>query len=244
MCLKKLENGKAMYTFKSRVRYSEIDENQQLTLYNLMNYFQDTSTFHSESLHRGNEVLQELHCAWVLNSWQICINRFPKYLEDIVVGTWPYEFKGFLGGRNFQISTADGEVLAYANSLWTFLNLDTGIPVRVGSEDLKAYTLEDKLNMEYAPRKVAVPKVYEEKDSFVIKKYHLDTNHHVNNAQYVRFAEEFIPNSKKIRQLRVEYKKQAYLGDVLYPRVSCVDDTYTVALCNKDGEPFAVVEFK
>ena len=101
MCLNKVENGKAMYTFKSRVRYSEIDENQQLTLYNLVNYFQDTSTFHSESLHRGNEVLQELHCAWVLNSWQICINRLPKMAEEVVTQTWPYAFKGIFGYRNF-----------------------------------------------------------------------------------------------------------------------------------------------
>ncbi len=233
-----------MYTFKSRVRYSEIDENQQLTLYNLMNYFQDTSTFQSESLHRGNEVLQEMHCAWVLNSWQICINRFPKYLEDIVVGTWPYEFKGFLGGRNFQITTVDGEVLAYANSLWTFLNIKTGLPVRVSQEDLNAYVLEEKLDMEYAPRKVAVPKLYEEKPSFEIKRYHLDTNHHVNNAQYVRFVEEFLPSGKSVRQMRAEYKKQAYLGDIMYPRVSCANGIYTVALCSKDGEPYAVVEFQ
>ncbi len=233
-----------MYTFKSRVRYSEIDENQQLTLYHMMNYFQDTSTFQSESLHRGNDVLKEIHCAWVLNSWQVCVNRFPKYLEDIVVSTWPYEFKGFFGGRNFQITTVDGEILAYANSLWTFLNIETGIPVRVGADDLNAYALGPKLDMEYAPRKVAVPKVYEEKPSFEIKRYHLDTNHHVNNAQYVRFAEEFLPSNQKIRQMRAEYKKQAYLGDVIYPRVSCEGGIYTVALCSKEGESFAVVEFK
>lgn len=233
-----------MYTFKSRVRYSEIDENQKLTLYNMMNYFQDTSTFQSESLHRGNDVLQELRCAWVLNSWQICINRFPRYLEKILVSTWPYEFRGFLGGRNFQITTEDGEVLAYANSIWTYLNMDSGLPVRIAPDDVKAYQIEDKLDMEYAPRKIEVPKSYEEKAPFTIKKHCLDTNHHVNNAQYVRFAEEYLPDMKEIRQVRAEYKKQSYLGDVMYPRVSCDEGIYTIVLCNKEGEPYAIVEFR
>ena len=46
-----------MYTFDSRVRYSEIGEDKKLTLYSLLNYFQDCTTFHSESLGRGMEVL-------------------------------------------------------------------------------------------------------------------------------------------------------------------------------------------
>ncbi len=233
-----------MYTFKSCVRYSEIDENQKLTLYHMMNYFQDTSTFQSESLNRGTDVLAALHCAWVLSSWQICINRFPRFLEEIEVRTWPYEFRGFLGGRNFQITTMDGEVLAYANSLWTYLNMDSGVPVRLKPEDVDMYVLKEKLEMDYAPRKIPMPKIYEEQSPFVIKKYHLDTNHHVNNAQYVRFAQEYLPDSKVFRQVRAEYKKQAYLGDMIYPHVSCTEGIYTIALCNKEGEPFAVVEFK
>ena len=37
-----------MYTFKSRVRYSEIDADGRLGILGMMNYLQDGSTFHSE----------------------------------------------------------------------------------------------------------------------------------------------------------------------------------------------------
>ena len=48
-----------MYTFDSRIRYSEIGEDGNLTLPGLINYFQDCSTFQSEDLGIGTTVLKE-----------------------------------------------------------------------------------------------------------------------------------------------------------------------------------------
>ena len=47
-----------MYEFNSRVRYSEIDHHGTLTLPALINYFQDCSTFQSEDVGLGTEVLK------------------------------------------------------------------------------------------------------------------------------------------------------------------------------------------
>ena len=48
-----------MYTFDGRVRYSEIDHKGTMTLPALINYFQDCSTFQSEDLGLGTEVLKQ-----------------------------------------------------------------------------------------------------------------------------------------------------------------------------------------
>ncbi len=48
-----------MYAFDSRVRYSEIDHQGTMTLPALINYFQDCSTFQSEDIGVGLEVLRE-----------------------------------------------------------------------------------------------------------------------------------------------------------------------------------------
>lgn len=233
-----------MYTFDSRVRYSEIGEDKKLTLYSLLNYFQDCTTFHSESLGRGMEVLEPTGYAWVLASWQVCINRYPKIGENIQVCTWPYSFRGFCGERNFQLLTDKGEVLAYANSIWIFINGKTGMPAKILPEEAEAYPLEEKLDMKYAPRKIGMPGNVEMMESFTVKQHHLDTNHHVNNARYVRMAQDYIPADYKICQMRAEYKKQALLGDEIIPQVSHAEGIYTVALCDSDGKPYAVVEFQ
>ena len=42
-----------MYSFDSRVRYSEVDEDRKLSLTGVINYMQDCSTFQSEDLNMG-----------------------------------------------------------------------------------------------------------------------------------------------------------------------------------------------
>ena len=46
-----------MYQFKSRVRFSEVDSQLHMTLPSIINYFQDCSTFHSDSNGYGIEVM-------------------------------------------------------------------------------------------------------------------------------------------------------------------------------------------
>ena len=46
--------------FESKVRYSEVGEDTRMTLYSVLNYFQDCSVFHSESVGRGTAVQEEL----------------------------------------------------------------------------------------------------------------------------------------------------------------------------------------
>ena len=110
--------------------------------------------------------------------------------------------------------------LAYANTFWTYIDAENGLPVRLEAKDTDAYRgkdgkMESKLDMEYAPRKIVLPEDYEQQDSFAVQKHHLDTNHHVNNCQYVQMAMDYLPENFKIHQMRAEYKQQARLNDVI-----------------------------
>ena len=232
-----------MYTWDSRVRFSEIGEDKRLTLDGILNYFQDSSTFHSEDIGNGMDVVENLKRVWVLSSWQIVVNEYPKIGDRIKLGTWPYDFNRFLGGRNFIMYGEDGRVLAYANSLWTYLNSENGRPARVDDYILELYKLEPKYDMEYADRKIALPAEMESQKPLTIEVYHLDTNHHVNNGQYVKMAGAYLPQDFEIAQMRAEYKKSALLGDVICPKVAKEENKVIVSLEDEAGNPFTVVEF-
>ncbi len=100
-----------------------------------------------------------------------------------------------------------------------------------------------KLDMEYAPRKISLPEGFVSKQEFPVQKHHLDTNHHVNNCQYVCMAEDYLPEGFNLHQMRAEYKKQARLGDVIYPGVYAAEDKVVVLLDNENGEAYAALEF-
>lgn len=233
-----------IYQFDSRVRYSEIDERQKLTLHGMINYFQDCSTFQSEALGLGLAHLEEKHRAWMLSSWQIVIDRFPEFGEKITVQTWAYGFKAFYGDRNFTMLDEKGSRIVRANSLWIYVDTESGRPVKPDRDQLEGYSLEEPLEMDYAPRKIRLPEQMKQMEKFSVLRHQLDTNHHVNNGQYIQMAREFLPEGFQVYQLRAEYKKAAVLHDGILPMVDTGDGCCTVALCGEDGKPYAVVEFQ
>lgn len=231
------------YYFEDRIRYSELDENLRLSLHGLINYFQDCSIFQSEELGIGVKYLEKEGKLWVLSSWQIRIERYPSLGEQVRVGTWACGFRGFTGMRNFVMETADGEVLAYAYSIWAYMDLKKGIPTRVMEEEAARYGVEKPLEMEYAGRKIRVPEQLGEEEPVTVHPQHLDSNHHVNNGQYVAIAQEYLPEGFEVRGLRAEYRQQARLGDVMVPGTVQMDDTCVVVLNDRNGQPYVIVEF-
>ena len=106
-----------IYSFDTRIRFSEIDENGFLRFDNFINYFQDCSTFQSEDLGIGVEYLRKMERVWVVSFWQVDINKYPRLGDKVTVGTFAYDFKSFLGYRNFFMQDENGEDPAKANSI-------------------------------------------------------------------------------------------------------------------------------
>lgn len=231
-----------MYTFNSRIRYSEVNLDGRLTTESLLNYFQDCSTFQSEDLGLGLSYMKERNLVWVLNMWQIDVSRYPDMGEKVLIGTLPYDFRGFLGYRNFWMQDEEGNRLAVANTIWTLLDTEKGRPAMPPEEMKEGYAVSERLEMEYLPRKIAMPKQGESMPEFAVSRHHLDTNKHVNNGQYVQMALEYVKEDFKIRRLRAEYKKQAFLGDILYPVVYKKEEEYVISLNDSEGAPYSVVE--
>lgn len=155
-----------------RVRFSEIDHTRKITVPSIINYFQDCSTFQSEDIGVGLDVLSKKKKAWILTYWQIVIDHYPKMNDKIQVSTWASKFKGMLAERNFCMTDENGEKAAYA-----------------------------------------------------------------------QMAMEMLDQERVIRQVRVEYKKSAVLGDMIVPRTGDRDGRTVVELCTTEGELYAAVEF-
>ena len=100
--------------------------------------------------------------------------------------------------------------------------------------------------MDYSARKILIPDTEEwtviKKAPIKVREYHLDSNMHVNNGQYIQMAGGFLNRGVKYDKLRVEYRKQALLGDEMIPVVYEKENTCIVALCDAEDGPYAVIE--
>lgn len=250
-----------MYSFTSRVRYSEVDERWDMSVTSIIDYFQDCSTFQSESLGLGPRHILSSGRAWLLAAWEIEVDELPRFGDEIRVGTWATELKGLMAGRNFVICRADdvqgAHPLVRADSSWFLFDSRKGRPVRPLEEDYAPFDEaarrdgDTRLDMPRMERHLRVPRDAAAIPTapVIVTTAHIDTNHHVNNAQYVAMAQaallELEPSLDEhlLKRLDVQYSTAAKLGDTIYPQVYRIDKGYLVALADKaeDGKPFATV---
>ena len=234
-----------MYSFDTRVGFSHTDTNRKMTLNSMIDAFQDCSCFQAEQMGIGFEYLEPKNLVWILNAWQLEIKKYPLFYDKIKVATYPYDFKGFLGYRNFFIENEKGERIVTANSIWTLMDWEKKCPTRMPQELKDAYVLEEPISMDYQSRKIKLPSseeaVITKNESLEIKKSHLDSNQHVNNGQYIRIALENLEPGFSCKKLRAEYRKQALLGDIIVPVIYKKQHEYTIALCDESDVPYAIV---
>ena len=110
------------YDFYSHVRYSECGEDGRLSLGAVVDYFQDTATFQGEHLGIGVSYLKKQHIAWILTSWQIITDHFPKLAEPVTVRTWAYDFRSFYGLRNLARCLGISKIYGVTNEGYYAMN--------------------------------------------------------------------------------------------------------------------------
>lgn len=117
--------------------------------------------------------------------------------------------------------------------------------MRPSAEHVAAYSFRDPLEMPAEEsRRVKVPNDLQPCEPITVRRDHIDTNEHVNNCQYVKMALDALPREVSVREARVDFRRSAVLGDVIYPKLAQLPDRFTVALCDADDALFGVVELK
>lgn len=142
-----------MYTYEMNAGYSVMDASLHMTVPAILDCFQDAAIFEAENGRITVDYLYSRHIVWVLSSWQIVIDRRPRLNERITIAAAPYDFKGFLGYRNFTLTGESKDVIVRAASIWTLVDTRKLCPAKPTLEMQNGYEMAPRLEMEYAPRK-------------------------------------------------------------------------------------------
>ena len=107
----------------------------KISLYEVLRYLQDCSTFQSQSLGIGPEYLLAHKRAWILLAYKIQLLKDIKYNEQIEIGTSALKFDKVMATRQFFIKDSSGEFAVKAESIWSLLDLESRMPTRINQED-------------------------------------------------------------------------------------------------------------
>ena len=231
-----------MYTLNYKVTTSTCDSEGRLKLYSALQMMQDCSEMWIDSEPGARKFFTDNNMTQLLATRQVEVIRVPRFKEDLTVTTSIYEVMPMYGFRNTFIRDAQGQPCYRTWSMGAFVDLATGRLARLSEDAIASLTLEPKQEMNYRGRRIILPK----QDGMVLEpvsvmRADIDYNRHMNNANYVRLAMELLPDGFEVRNLRVEYRIAAKLGDRLTPILYQTDGGYIVSL-TIDGQPSAIIE--
>lgn len=236
------------YEYKTRIGFSKVDSDRKMTLAALIDEFQDCGGFHGEDCGYSNKGLADMGLAWILSSWQIVIRKMPDLSEWVRLATYPYKYKHFMANRYFLLESESGEEYVRADSVWILMDMKDYKPVRITEDMADAYGGKDGNSdifrgFDFGGRKINKEGQFEKRDPILVAPYMIDTNHHVNNQQYVKIAQCYLPEEMEWNSFRAEYTKQARLGDHLNPEICVMQDKCQIALLDDAGEQYFIGEW-
>lgn len=233
-----------MFEIKRELGRSRVGEDSALTLGSLVDFLQDCSIFHVDSLKNQKEYMVKNHIEIYYASRQIDIIRMPMYTENITIQTWIYESKRAYVARNTIIYDENQKACVTSFSIGAFVDTTTGKAVLMPKEFTSQIPTSPKYPMEYLERKIIFPPMKPVKaEPTPVLKFHLDFNKHVNNAKYLTIAQEYLPSEFAYNRIRVEYKTPAKYKEFVIPEIYETQNSVIVDLCSLQEDSYATVEF-
>ena len=214
-----------------------------MKLFSALQWMQDCSVMAFMEDAAFCEWLNEKQVTPVVNFRQLEVLRVPHLRERLTCTTHVYDMQGAVGYRNTAIYDAQGNACYKSWVIAAFVNLETGRLSRISKETMEQFHLNPPLEMTYGARKIVLPDApMTPLEPFRVQRNDIDYNNHVNNAQYIRMALEYLPDDFEVKGMRVEYKKPVMYGSTITPSIVYEAHAAYVVLA-VDGAVCCVVEF-
>jgi len=235
----------SLITSKSyNVHYYEVDAKKRALISTIMNYLMDICSVQSDSRGVGVEYLMANNKGWILTQWNIKINRYPLYDENLKVSTRANSFYKYYAYRTNYIEDSLGNLIVDGRSIWLLVDSTKRRPVKVSDDMYAAYNISKSENERFIHSSLKPLDSWDTEKVFDIRYSDIDTNQHVNNVKYVSWIIESIPLdialNYEMREITVVYKKETYYGHRIKVHTK-IEKSQTGYICthdiiNEDGE--------
>ncbi|OJJ14637.1 hypothetical protein BKI52_42170 [marine bacterium AO1-C] len=210
------------------VRNYEVDVHNRASIVTIANYLQEAAGQHADHLEIGVRDLLKHDWTWVLTRLKIEMQHFPAQQEVIKVLTYPIGFDKYFVYRNFILFNAQEEEIGRAQSTWAVMDIQArkmiGVPEIITSISLPT----DPPFVEQLKGRVAKIKAPQYQESFKVRWFDLDTNNHTNNAYYLQWVIESLPEevlkNKQLASVDIMYRMETVWKDEIIGKAESTDD--------------------
>ena len=213
----------------------EVGESNRLTNKGFLTILQEAACIHSKYLGVSVTTSQENGLAWVLLNWKLKVFSRPKWNDNIKVNTWCRKISHMFFYRDFEVFDENNNLIAIATTKWVLFDLNTNSISKDFEKVKKNYSCVDKsVFSENFSERLLVPENETFVKEYTVLKRDIDTNHHVNNLNYLDFAFEVV-DVNDFNNVEIMYKHEAKLGETLNLFYSKIDNSTYITIKSIDN---------
>ena len=228
------------------VKYYEQNLKNELKESSLLNFLQDAATVSAENLGFGPTFVFSNNFAWFVLKYHIELSEPVKNTEKILIKTEPRGAHRLYAYRDFGIYLPGGKKIGSASSLWTLIDTTAKkmLPMEKALPDMFKYEKRDSdLDFSKIP---PVENVQFEKE-FEVRFDDVDVNRHANNANYIVWALESLPNDFRKQNfassIEIKYRKEVTMGKKILSQSEITPENESIHVIKETGEELCTVKF-
>lgn len=222
------------------VRSTDVGPSGKLRTEVLMNLLQEIAGTHAAQLNLGFEDLAEKNMTWVSKAYHVKIARFPRWKENLLIRSWPCAVNKLLSIRDFEILDSSNNVIISAGSSWLVVDIQTRRPLR----PLKAigkYPIRPERALQTTFVKIPDVTGPDYQRIYQARFTELDMNQHINNAVYLVWALETLPEeflrNYLLTEIEVDFKSEILHNHHVRVATQCItspSDTKAIHLITNE----------
>ncbi|MCQ2183301.1 MAG: thioesterase [Bacteroidales bacterium] len=203
------------------------DCNARLRPTSFMDIAQDLADIGSEQIQATDAQLSPHGLAWVLARMSVRFESMPERYDSVVGETWHRGREGAFYMRDYLLKDGNGAVAVRAGASWILMDVESRHAVfggKLPSEPALSFLVSglpqnpDRVMSRDCP-KIVLPKGVEAEyvSTHRVAYSDIDYNGHTNNAKYVSWAMDAMPQdyviSHALRELSINFVMESHLGE-------------------------------
>lgn len=146
--------------------------------------------------------------------WKIKTFKRPCWNTELIVKTWPRAFEKVSSWRDFEMYDNEGNLLVIGSTQWALIDAKELKLAKITEEMANEYGIVERaVFKEEIIGKLKPDENAKKLGEYTARRRDIDTNHHVNNINYLEFAYDVFPENVDVdfNNLEIYYKKQIKL---------------------------------
>ena len=230
----------SIYTYHYQIKYSDVDQNNRLTLKSLVALLQEGAAFQSVNAGYSVNDIPKTHSAWIVLNWKVQFFKHPHAYEKLIVQTWPRTMDALFSYRDFEVYDDQQALIAIASSKWVLVETQTKKIKKIQPEVAEAYGgITNKAVFDKPwEEKINVPEKLSLRFKYTVQRRDIDTNGHVNNLHYIDYAletlDEKIYSENCFDNIEIIYKKEIKYKEKIRCYYTYQNNMHIITIKNED----------